>query len=107
MSKVYYDDEDDQEMQDSHESQEEEVFNMTITEKVKETSLEEIYQVSSYDIKVARTVVSIHLRAKANADYIRWVNKNYYHLLKMYSLSNLRCSQEDFFSYVYDNTKRK
>lgn len=58
----------------------------------------------SFDEKVAVSIVNIHRNVRRNVEYRKWVRKNSRHLAKLYKLSELKCSQQEFNRYTYENT---
>ncbi len=99
---INYDEEDfsDEEESDFESGQEQEEY--TIEKKKKSCKFDS----SSFDAKVARSIVSIHNNAKRNDGFSRWVEKNLHHLSVLHRLSNLDCSPVDFYTYIYENSKR-
>ena len=57
-----------------------------------------------FDTKVAKTIVAIHRKTKLNTKFSEWVEKNYTHLKHLYDLSNLSCSESDFYTCIYDTS---
>ena len=61
---------------------------------------------SNFDVKVAKSIVNIHRRQKENNDFSDWVEGNYFHLMKLYELSEMTISIETFFTYIYDHSSK-
>lgn len=83
-------------------------YNMRPSNKNIKTGNKKKFDESNFDVKVAKSIVSIHTNAKRNSGSIKfsnWVDKNLPHLQALYSLSNLSCSPVDFYTYIYENSK--
>lgn len=62
------------------------------------------FDVDAFDVKVAISIRNIHKNAERDVNFTNWVKKNFYHLNKMYELSNTK-DPVAFYRYVYDHSK--
>tara|TARA_R110001599_G_scaffold345557_3_gene570093 strand:- start:243 stop:572 length:330 start_codon:yes stop_codon:yes gene_type:complete len=105
---IYYTDEEEDFSEEELEPCQVLPSNMKPKVKPKEEETRDGFDVDIFDAKVARSISQIH-RQMVNKDsyFSNWVNANLEHLENMYKLSNLPCSDTDFYSYIYENTSTK
>lgn len=92
---------DDDFSEDEVEVEEEEIeddFEYNYTRKPKNIKFQE----EDFDTKVAKVITNIHKKEKQKK-FSQWVNENYYHLKKLYTLSGMDLSEEEFYVYMYDH----
>lgn len=94
--------------EDSFDNVEESNINKKSRKVIKKEELDtKTFNEANFDSKIAKIVVNIHRKQKTTDDFSNWVNKNIEHLKKLHSISNLSCSQIEFYTYIYDNSKNK
>ena len=96
---------DDEESFSEEEEYEEENIKFTKKKEVKKEVKKEGFDEDYFDFKVAKSMTNIH---RKRDDFSNWVEENLKHLVKLYKLSNLTCSEELFYTCIYENSlKRK
>lgn len=70
----------------------------TKTQNKKETKFQE----EDFDTKVAKIICNIHNKFKQDK-FSEWVNENYSHLRKLYELSGMNMSEEEFYTFMYNH----
>ena len=100
--KIYFND--DEDIYDTESEEEEEIFNMKPREKtpVSKTSK---FNTEDFDYKVARSIVEIHRKKRTDDKFSKWVEENFTHLNALYRFSNMECSENEFYNYIYENSK--
>ena len=84
---------------------EDEIYQMKIKPQISSKTPEnEGFNHDAFDLKVAKSISKIHFNRKNN-NFSQWVNKNHEHLQKLYILSNVNRPVEEFYTYVYKNSK--
>lgn len=68
------------------------------TQNKKETKFQE----EDFDTKVAKSICNIHNKFKQDK-FLEWVNENYFHLRKLYELSGMTMSEEEFYTFMYNH----
>jgi hypothetical protein len=87
--------------------EDDEFYNMKRTNNKNKTLKKKKFDESVFDVKVAKSIVAIHYKVKRSDGFSKWVDKNLFHLQKLYSLSNLSCTPEEFYTYIYENSNKK
>lgn len=89
--------------------EDDEFYNMRHSNKNRKNNNNKKFDESNFDVKVAKSIVSIHANVKRNEGnnkFSKWVDKNLSHLQALHLLSNLSCSPIDFYTYIYENSKQ-
>lgn len=102
--KIYFDGEEVSDDEDEIEEEEEEIFNMK--PKVKKIEKDKKFDLDSFDYKVARSIVNIHRKKNLDEKFSNWVEENLNHLNSLYKLSGIKCPPNEFYNYIYENTKQ-
>lgn len=107
---IDYDEEvdiDEEDLENGRDVEGDEFYNMKPVNKNKNVKTKK-FDENNFDVKVAKSIATIHVKANrktVNDKFSRWVNKNLNHLQALYSMSDLKCSPEQFYTYIYENSK--
>lgn len=66
-----------------------------------------VFDEDEFDKKVAKIINKTHRKRFDYKKYNEWINDNIHDLKRLFKLSNLDCSEETFYSYMYDHSNYK
>lgn len=100
--KDWYDE--DEDVRDEDEEEQEEDIWSVMNGKRNEGKSKEEEPVLTFDEKVAISITKAHKGVARKIHYRHWSRRNRNHLIRLYGISQLKCSFNEFCALSYDNS---